>query len=501
MATNSTFASARQYKEDVSDVIREKISLFRSQEHRILALEFELNDLREQHNRLEQELEPYRLQYRTMRQISAFSDPLNDPCLIHRLPDELLYSIFKLCIRGLYKTHRRTIGMLLFVCKRWYTLTMGGPTLWSNIQIDDSFKFFDFVNRRSRISYVDSCLSRSQGLPLDIEVNFEEVDEMGYIKAELIQHAEIILNENEHAEVSDQIHNQDWPLGASRFYEELHPFLDHLFGDNGQHLKRCHTLSIDLPDDFTIMDIIFSRMAQNVPNLTSLKIDNPLHWSVEDAFPRVLDLPRVEDLTIRSRHGQPISLSHLGLSRTVLKQINMDVGESILHLEELSSFKYLRSLELSCPGFSRQADEAVAAPLFSVQLAYLDSFGLVDWYMEIRKIRFEFPSLQVLSLAPCDESQRLPALSSSPRTVAWRLNERFTKRIQHHPRMLLMPLLEDVFLHSKTIQRMTFPWLIKDAVLELVGQYQKRGDLPSLSHIMLERTGCASQVVEVVPSS
>jgi hypothetical protein len=76
------------------------------------------------------------------------------------------------------------------------------------------------------------------------------------------------------------------------------------------------------------------------------------------------------------------------------------------------------------------------------------------------------------------------------------LNERFTDKIKQDP-SVLMPLLEDVFPLSKTIQRMTFPWLIKDAALELVELYQKRGDLPSLSHIMLERTDYPPQVIEV----
>lgn len=494
MATNST--SPRQYKEDVSDVIREKISLFRSQEHRISALELELNDLREQHNRLEQELEPYRLPYRTICQISAFSGALNDPCLIHHLPDELLYSIFKLCIQGPYDDPRRTIGTLLFVCKRWYTLTMSSPKLWSNIQIDDPFRHIDFVNRRSRISYVHSCLSRSQGLPLNVEIDFGCVDEMGYIKEELIQHAETILHEDVHEGVWDQICGQDWPLGSSRFYEELDSFLDQLFGDEGQHLKRCHTLSIEFPDDFTPVDIICSRMAPNISNLTSLKIDARRNWSVENTFPRVLDLPKVKDLTIRSCNGSPLSVGYFGLSPTVLEQINMDVGCSIHTLEELSSFKYLRSLELSCPEYTSQTDEVTPAPLLPIQLPYLNSFSLTYRYMDIKEVRFEFPSLQVLSLAPCNGRQRLPALSPPPRNVEWLLNESLIEKIEQDSRTL-MPLLEDVFLLSKAIQRMTFPWSVKETVLELVEHYQKKGDIPSLSHIMLARVGYGSQVIEV----
>ena len=194
MATNSTSTSARQYREDVSDAIQEKISLLMGQEHRISALELELNDLREQHNRLEQELEPYRLQYRSAHQISAFPTTINDLCPIHHLPDELLYSIFKLYFQAPYYSHQRSIWTLLFVCKRWYTLIMGSPKFWSKIRVGDPFELFDFVNRRPRISYFNSCLSRSRGLPLDMEVHFETFDEMSYIKEELFQHAKTIIN-------------------------------------------------------------------------------------------------------------------------------------------------------------------------------------------------------------------------------------------------------------------------------------------------------------------
>jgi hypothetical protein len=496
MATNSTYASARQYKEDVSDVIRGKISLFESQGNRISALELELNDLREQHSRLEQELEPYRLQYRTMHQVSAFSNALNDPCLIHHLPDELLYSIFKICIQGPDNRHRRTIGTLLFVCKRWYTLTMGSPKLWSNIQIYDTYKLFDFVNRRSRISYVDSCLSRSEGLPLDVQLDFSSVCEMDYIKEELVERAETIMHKDGHDGVWEQIYGQDWPFSSPRFYEELERFLDHLFGDEGQHLKRYKTLSIDLPDDDIVMNIVCSRMTQKVSNLTSLEVESRIDWSLDDQLPQVLDLPKVKDLTIRSNYAEPLSVSHLGLSSTVLEQIKTDVGESLLNLKELSSFTYLRSLELTCPTYLSPRYKEVAAPLFSVQLPSLDSFGLVRRFKNLRKIHFDFPSLRVLSLAPDDGSQRLPILSSTPSNVEWHLKLNFIDKIKQDPSVLIH-LLEDMRPLSKTIQRMSFPWLIKDTALELVELYQKRGDLPSLSHIMLERTGYPPQVIEV----
>jgi hypothetical protein len=492
MATKEAFASARQFKEDVSDVIREKIGLFRSQEDRISALELELNDLREQHNRLQQELEPYRIQYCKMHPILISPVALSDRSFINHLPEELLYSIFKLCILIPYDNHRAPIGTLLFVCKRWYTLIMSSPKLWSKIEINDPFELFDLINKQSQTSYIPSCLSRSQGLPLDIEIDFESFDENAYIKGKLMEHAKTIIHEHEHLRFWSQIFCQEWNFSSFHFYEELDRFLDHLFGDRDQHLKRYHTLIIDLPQNSAVADIICSRMAQNLSNLTSLEIDGA-NWSMENVSPRVLALPKVKDLTIRSNYARPLSLSHFGVLPTVLEQIKMNIGSSVLNLKKLSSFKYLRSLTLICV---ESTDEAVPTPQFSVHLPFLDYFCLVHRYMVVRKTRFEFPSLQVLSLSPHDRSDKLPALSHSPRDVKWHLGEYLINKIKLDPR-ILMSLLKDVFLLSKTIQRMTFPWDVKDVVSELVQLYQKRGDIPSHSHIVFERDGYPSQVIEV----
>jgi hypothetical protein len=76
------------------------------------------------------------------------------------------------------------------------------------------------------------------------------------------------------------------------------------------------------------------------------------------------------------------------------------------------------------------------------------------------------------------------------------LEDDIIERIKQDPRRL-MPLFEDVILLSKTIQRMTIPWSVKDEILELVERYQKRGQIPLLSHIMVERAGHASQLIEV----
>jgi len=97
-------------------------------------------------------------------------------------------------------------------------------------------------------------------------------------------------------------------------------------------------------------------------------------------------------------------------------------------------------------------------------------------------------------LNPGNRYQRLPALSS--RNVEWCLTNDIIQEGNQEPKILI-PLFEDVFLLSKTVQRVTIPWSIKDAVLELVGQYQKRGQIASLSHIVLERAGDAPQVIEV----
>jgi serine phosphatase RsbU (regulator of sigma subunit) len=92
MPTNSSSTTAKRYREDVPNMIQEKIDLLCDQERHIATLEAHLDKLRSQRERLEKELEPYHIHTHS-GPVQAVAATLTQDtrCLIHRLPNELLH--------------------------------------------------------------------------------------------------------------------------------------------------------------------------------------------------------------------------------------------------------------------------------------------------------------------------------------------------------------------------------------------------------------------------
>jgi len=163
MPTNSSSTTAKRYREDVPNTIQEKIDLLCDQERHIATLEAQLDKLRSQRERLEKELEPYRIHtHSALAQAVAVTLTQDTRCPIHRLPNELLHLIFELVVHGSLEfgcdSHRLNLGKVLQICRRWYNLIMHSPSLWARIEIPDAMLFIDIRGQKPLIQYIEACL-------------------------------------------------------------------------------------------------------------------------------------------------------------------------------------------------------------------------------------------------------------------------------------------------------------------------------------------------------
>lgn len=494
MPTNSSSTATKRYQENVPNTIREKIDLLHRQEQLITTIEAQLIELRSQHERLEEELEPYRIHSAT--QVTAVTFAHDTRCFIHRLPNELLLLMFELVIHDVslyFEHHRFNLGKVLQICKRWYNLVMHSPSLWARIQIANVMRFVGVQGQQPPIRYIEACLLRSQGLPLDIELNFTALDANNYIKAELFAYAEALVDEEESDPIFEQIHNQEWIFDSSVFQVKFDQFLHFLFGEDGQHPGRWQTLTISLPQEEDFADLIWLRMAPTMTNLTSVEIfEAPSSWSDGEVLAEA-DLSNVNTLKIRGVHDKDNFTAHLlGASFSALISLDIGVGNTITNLEGLSSLQQLRSLTLECSGLPYQMDQNSVSPLFSLHLPRLNQLTLEGNYTHLRKIHFEFPALQTLSVLVQNEHQRLPALS--PSSIEWRFGYRVRNMVDP---INLVSLIRDVLLLSRETCRITIPEAEKAEFLEQIKQCRVQAAKDSLSEIVVEAHGRDPEIIDV----
>lgn len=481
---SSPSSPSRRYKRNVPDEISEKIDLFYTQEKLIFTLESQLNDLKAQHHTLEQDLRPYRIDthstsHNTVHTIPEQAGP------IHGLPDEILSQIFETYTDDPSETRCSKLGILLLVCKRWHDLVMNSPLLWAHIEIDKDCEPFEFGGSPIT-AYVEACISRSQGIPLDMDLALQNCDSSAYIKAGLFDRAKAIVDENFHQEIHRQIYKNAWHYTSSRFVIQFGRFFDSLFGDDGQHLRQCHRLVIRLPVHEEIARTIWARMRSNMSNLTSLTLlDIPALWSTDDTLAQV-NLPRVKYLEAKGRYftiAYPTKL--FSISSTKLEHFSTTIDYSMTHLEDLSSFQGLRSLRLDCWRIATEEDDA---PTFSFHLPHLHELSINGHFTHLRKLHFDFPALNILRVYVGDEHQRLPALS--PECIEWRLRRPVSLQTQTY-------LIQDFLLLSKKIRKIQIPKLQRGAVLEQVRQYRAKGAIPLLSRIIVAENDHELEVINV----
>jgi hypothetical protein len=475
---NSPSTENRRYKQDVPDEILKKIDLFYTQEQLIFTLESQLNDLKAQHHSLEQELQPYRMDVHSTNHATAHTIP-EQTSAVHGLPDEILSQIFDIYTDDRSETRRCKLRRLLLVCRRWHDLVMNSPLLWAHVEIEKYCEPFGFGGSPVT-TYVKACISRSQNIPLDMDLELQICGLSSYVRAGLFDRAKSIVDEEFHQKIRHQIYKESWDHGSSRFLLQFGRFLEYLFGDDGQHLRRCRRLAIRFPLDEEIARTIWARMKSNMSNLTSLTLfDIPTRWSINDTLAQV-DLPRIKYLDVKGRLAYPINL--FSISSNKLEHFSTMVDESTAHLEHLSSFQSLLTLRLNC---WRPPIQMYNSPAFSVHLPHLRELSIKGHFIHLRSINFYLPALKVLRVFLADERQRLPALS--PESIEWGL------RCSVSPQVLEF-LIQDFLLLSRKIRKIGIPKEHRTAVLQQVQRF--RGSLPLLSQIVVMEDDHELEVID-----
>jgi F-box-like len=98
---------------------------------------------------------------------------------MERLPTELLADIFSWC------THSDALAAITLsnVCRRWKTVTDNSPSLFQNIVLDDRSLSFHLANRIANF-----YLSRSCGLPFDVDINITSRDSLLPLLSPFLNH-------------------------------------------------------------------------------------------------------------------------------------------------------------------------------------------------------------------------------------------------------------------------------------------------------------------------
>lgn len=102
---------------------------------------------------------------------------------VHRLPSELLGSIFAISVLGLKEEDSVLLSTLMLVCKHWTEVATNTPVLWSRISISD----------HDSLSKAKMKLTRSKSVPLDLTLTFGPRIENSSEVMELVIHAMDIL--------------------------------------------------------------------------------------------------------------------------------------------------------------------------------------------------------------------------------------------------------------------------------------------------------------------
>ncbi|KAH8114753.1 hypothetical protein DFH11DRAFT_1688833 [Phellopilus nigrolimitatus] len=98
---------------------------------------------------------------------------------VHRLPSELLGSIFEIGVHHLEEEDALLLSTVMLVCKEWTKVAQNTPVLWSRIMIEN----------QNSIPKARRKLARSKAVPLDISIQFGPQAEGTQAVTEVVVHA------------------------------------------------------------------------------------------------------------------------------------------------------------------------------------------------------------------------------------------------------------------------------------------------------------------------
>ena len=325
---------------------------------------------------------------------------------MERLPTELLIDVFTWC------THSDALAAITLsnVCRRWKVVTDNSPCLFQYIVLDDHSLSFHLANRIANL-----YLTRSCGLPFDVEVNVISKDSLLPLLSPFLNH----LNRW-----------RSCTIGGAK--EEAVRFGE--FWDRGNGEPKLEELEIDVLDMAEV-----DAMTENIQAQAA---------AVGDAPPSGTFKPYTISLTsnllymtvIVSKLPSPLAMSPLRFASLSIKEspLNLSIRpadlfrfltvcpelellsftgsmlepevtlEDILHPPPIVSLPRLRSLILHGTLATR------------IILSYLHTPALRELYLERLNVDFEFPVLNPYLPLPSrkaiDPSLVLQSSSAEPQT-------------------------------------------------------------------------------------
>lgn len=393
---------------------------------------------------------------------------------IQKCPNEVLLQIFCYYLEnGHHGSGHPYIRRLLLICKEWNNLIMSTSSLWSRIEIKDSYSLFDYPNHRSLVPYIKACIEHSNGLPLDVELDLLVLPDInGYI-AEVIYYCDKrILGGADWDAFATAIMDEEVDLencGTNWHYSQLWDALNLLLGDesDGAILARFRTLKITLPPDIYDCHGILRRLRAPLPQLVSL---NLMHVR-DEKFLAFIDLPVAESLAF-----DKLSLSAFKVSPAHLKHLSMEMRHTF-RIDDLLPLSLLQMLKLS---FESLWDMGEQSPV-PVHLPHLHTLSFIGKYNPLLGIDFDLPSLDLLTIHTENIQSRLPKLS--PRHIMWYFDKTSYDTLSNGN---IMSLVQDVVMLSSTIEHITVLSSVREEVMAVLADFGEARADSMPSHVVID---------------
>jgi len=484
------------------DHIRRKIDLLYEYQAVILGLESRLHNVRCQYELLQGELMAYRIDLplmkselvpRTSHAVSFRAHALG----IGALPNEILLYVFEIFLSN---SHHQRIRRLLLVCKRWNSLIMHCSKLWARIKLCPRFSWNFQV--ATSITYIKACLERSQPLSLDIDLDYSNFrSREGHIREELEMTVRMIADEDESDDIFDWALNVDCDFASStydQYFQETLDDLDALIGLGGIHIGRWKSLKLCFPwQELFVAQDLWVKFIGRTPYLTEAKIiqlDTIFDISDDDElFMSFPDLSNLRSLTLEDGQVRHLLKDPTSGPLSTLRHLDISYG-SLDNILDLSAFTHLRKLCLRGGAGFHSVDQTTEEPILTIRLVDLEELHLKGYSPNLKKFRFEFPSLRDLLVESVKAFYVPPGLS--PIHIRWTIRDYVDPPWAEEA---IKEAFTGVLELSKRTEVITVQESVRPAISDVLTDLRRANSLPeSLNHIVVELENGETDVIKVM---
>lgn len=480
-------STGRRYQQDLPRPIQRKISLFSKQEKLMADLRAQLETLEREHGQLELELVPYLLNSLSIQPSSAPKARISNAIAVHRLPEEILCMVFEYYLNS----HHNRIRRLLLVCKRWHHLVMNSPKLWTRINLQHPERLLETYSQLSDRQYITACVERSQGLSLDVTLDFGSFPTASKWLQGKIQSCILasIDPDDRYCEFVTYTKNAIF-FESPKYEAEVDTALQHISGKDNEHMKRWSALHISFNKSSTEEGpefgwMLFRRLTGHTPNLKTLQIEGLLEYPFPISHPEWLSqiLPDLSSITqldfTQSSFGflklPPGTLQHL---RFYYHSLNS------LHDIQWSLFSSLHTLIMNYRRRENVTESNQDDPPFTICLPSLHKLqlGWISPSISIGRVTFDCPLLEEVVMNNWTHPGNLPVLS--PHRVRWVIDRDFDMYFARPGK--LTTILDTAVMSFASARHWSFSENLKPIVLSAIPHYLKEQKLSFASGIDIE---------------